>query len=222
MKNLYKGYFILIVLSAIITLSISSCSKDKEKPDSTEETTKQEKTNGDEKISDEFKIEYEVSGPVSGKMAIYRKGEKFRSDLNTDMMGQSMNTTTFSDGKYVYMSIDAMGMKKAVKILLDKYEKEMNTEKQDVDMMGVVEHLSEYEKIGTETVLGKECDKYKVNEGVTFSIYDNMYILKIENPGMKITAVNLDTDASLSDDLFDTPEGVEFKEVESLAKGMGK
>ena len=39
---------------------------------------------------------------------------------------------------------------------------------------------------------------------------------------MKITAVNLDTDASLSDDLFETPEGVEFKEVESLAKGMGK
>lgn len=222
MKNLYKGYFILIVLSAIISLSISSCSKDEEKPDSTEETTKQDKTNGEEKISDEFKIEYEVSGPVSGKMAIYRKGEKFRSDLNTDMMGQSMNTTTFSDGKYVYVSFDAMGMKKAVKILLDKYEKEMNTEKQDVDMMSVVEHLADYEKVGTETVLGKECDKYKVNEGVTFSIYDNMYILKIENPGMKITAVNLDTDASLSDDLFDTPEGVEFKEVESLAKGMGK
>ena len=105
------------------------------------------------------------------------------------------------------MTIDAMGMKKAVKILLDKYEKEMNTEKQDVDMMSVVEHLADYEKVGTETVLGKECDKYKVNEGVTFSIYDNMYILKIENPGMKITAVNLDTDASLSDDLFETPEG---------------
>lgn len=222
MRNLYKGYFILIILSVIISLSISSCSKDKDKPESTEETTKQEKTSDVEKVSDEFKIEYEVSGPVSGKMAIYRKGEKFRSDLNTDMMGQSMNTTTFSDGEYVYVSIDAMGIKKAIKISLDKYEKEMNMEKQDVDMMNIMEHLDEYEKIGTEKVLGKECDKYKINEGVTFSIFDNMYILKIENPGMKITAVNLETDASLSDDLFETPEGVEFKEVESLVKGMGK
>lgn len=221
MKNLYKGYFVLIVLSAIITLSIFSCSKDKEKLDSTEETTEKEKSDV-EKISDEFKIEYEVSGPVSGKMAIFRKGEKFRSDLNTDLMGQSMNTTTFSDGRYVYMHIDAMGIKKAIKILLEKYEKEMNTEKQDVDLMSFMEHLDEYEKIGTETVLGKECDKYKVNEGVTFSVYDNMYILKIENPGMKMTAVNLDTDASLSDNLFDTPEGVEFTEVETLVKGMGK
>ncbi len=209
-------------MSAIISLSINSCNKNDEKPESTDESTKQDKSGDDENISDEFKIEYEVSGPVTGKMAIYRKGEKFRSDLNTDMMGQSMNTTTFSDGKYVYLSFDAMGIKKAVKILLDKYEKEMNTEKQDVDMMSVMEHLADYEKVGEEIVLGKECDKYKVNEGVTFSVYDNMYILKIENPGMKMTAVNLDTDASLSDDLFETPEGIEFKEVESLAKGMGK
>ena len=209
-------------MSAIISLSINSCNKNDEKPESTDESTKQDKPGDDENISDEFKIEYEVSGPVTGKMVIYRKGEKFRSDLNTDMMGQSMNTTTFSDGKYVYLSFDAMGIKKAVKILLDKYEKEMNTEKQDVDMMSVMEHLADYEKVGEEIVLGKECDKYKVNEGVTFSVYDNMYILKIENPGMKMTAVNLDTDASLSDDLFETPEGIEFKEVESLAKGMGK
>lgn len=228
MTNFLKGYLFLIILSALVSLNLGSCSKDKEKPESTGETTEEKisdekETSGeDEKISEEFKIEMELSGPISGTMDIYRKGDKYRSELMTKVMDQSMNTTTFSDGEYVYVSFDAMGMKKAVKIDVDKYKKEMNTEKKEVDAMNVAEHLSLYEKVGTETILGKECDIYKVSEGVTFSIYDNKYILKMGNPGMKMTAVNLETDASLPDDLFEPPEGVEFIEVESLVKGLGK
>ena len=228
MTNFLKGYLILIILSALVSINLSSCSKDKEKPESTSETTEEEKsddkeTNGDdEKISEEFKIEMDLSGPVSGTMDIYRKGDKYRSDLKTKVMDQSMNTTTFSDGEYVYVILDAMGMKKAVKINKDKYDKEMNIDKKEVDVMNVAEQLSLYEKIGTETIIGKECDIYKVSEGVTFSIYDDKYILKMGKPEMNMTAVNLDIDASLSDDLFEPTEGVEFKEVESLVKGLGK
>ena len=38
-------------------------------------------------------------------MEIYRKGDKYRSDLKTNVMNQSMNTSTFSDGNYVYYTI---------------------------------------------------------------------------------------------------------------------
>jgi len=228
MTNFLKSYLLLIILSALVSINLSSCSKDKEKPESTSETTEEEKsddkeTNGDdEKISKEFKIEMDLSGPVSGTMDIYRKGDKYRTDLKTKVMDQSMNTTTFSDGEYVYVILDAMGMKKAVKIDKDKYDKEMNIDKKEVDVMNVAEQLSLYEKIGTETIIGKECDIYKVSEGVTFSIYDDKYILKMGKPEMNMTAVNLDTDASLSDDLFEPTEDMEFKEVESLVKGLGK
>jgi hypothetical protein len=220
MKNFLGSYIIVLVFSTLIAVGLSSCSKEKEKPESKNETVEDEKSGSDEKISDAFKIEYEVSGPVTGTMEIYRKGDKYRSDLKTNVMNQSMNTSTFSDGKYVYVLLDAMGMKKAIKIPLEKYKKEMDMEKKEVDVMNIEEHLEKYEKTGSETILGMECDKYRINEGVNFSIYDNKYILKMGNPGMKMTAVNLNTDASISDDLFEPTEGVEFKEVESFSKGF--
>lgn len=225
MTNFIKGYFILIVISSLVCINLSSCSKIKDKPEGTDDTTEEEKSkeeesSKDKEVSEEFKIEMELSGPVSGTMDIYRKGDKFRSDLKTKVMDQTMNTSTFSDGEYVYVIIDAMGFKKAIKIDKEKYEKEMKKEKKDVDPMNVAEQLSLYEKIGTEKVLGKECDIYKVGEGVTFSIYNDKYILKMGKPEMNMTAVNLETDASLSDGLFEPPEGVNFEEVESLEKGM--
>ena len=50
MTNFLKSYLLLIILSALVSINLSSCSKDKGKPESTSETTEEEKSDDKETI----------------------------------------------------------------------------------------------------------------------------------------------------------------------------
>jgi hypothetical protein len=74
--------------------------------------------------------------------------------------------------------------------------------------------LKTYEKTGTEEILGKQCDIYKVNDKSTISVYKDLVPLKIVegNGRMTMTATKMEVDPKLSDDFFTPPSGIDYKE----------
>jgi hypothetical protein len=74
--------------------------------------------------------------------------------------------------------------------------------------------------IGTETILGKECEIYDTGEGNTMSVYDKKAVLRVKSKDMTMTATKLDSSPGLSSSDFDVPADVEFIDMEDMMKGM--
>lgn len=209
--------------------TITSCGDNKENTESsgnkssnnTESSESNDNTSsGDiDMSSGEFKITYQMDGKdMKGTMTLYKMDKKFKTDMKADAGGmEGMNSTAISDGEYVYSVVDMMGTKKGIKMKISEYEKDDDFG----NMADVEEELAKYKKVGTETILGKECEIYETNEeGNTISVYNKKAVLKMKSPEMTIVATDFDTSPGLSDSDFKIPDDVEFVDMEEMLKGM--
>ena len=205
------------VLLLIIALFVFACGK----KDSTDTTTsnKEGKTTTENKetpSSDDgegVQISYKMTGPVEGTMTMYREGKNFRTDMKQSVMGQSMENTMYSDGDYMYMLINMMGQKQAMKMKMDQSAAGKPNSPNDIDYYNLEKNLDKYEKVGSEKVLGKDCDIYKISEGTTISVHDKQYAMKITSGEMVIEATEF-KETDVPDDVLKIPTNVEFKEMD--------
>lgn len=224
LKSSLKSSFIVILFMSLVTLT--SCGK----KDSTESAgdNKESSENKSNESSDdggdidmssgEFVIEYEMEGPeVKGTMTLYRKGEDFKTVMNGDFGGMSGGSSmALYEGGYVYTVMDMGGKKTGIKLKVDDYKKD----KDNFDMKDIEKQLDKYKMIGTETILGKECEIYDTGEGTTMSIYDKKAVLRVKSKDMTMTATKMDTSPDLSASEFDVPTDVEFMDMDEMMKGM--
>lgn len=219
-----------MLLMVVSLFTLTSCGDNKENTESSGEKNNIENNESSESndntssgdidmSSGEFKITYQMDGKdMKGTMTLYKMGDKFKTDMKADageMKG--MNSMAISDGEYVYSVVDMMGTKKGLKMKISDYEKDDDFG----SMADVEEELSKYKVIGTETILGKECEIYETDEkGNTISVYNKKAVLKMKSPEMTVVATDFDTSPGLSDSDFKIPDDVEFVDMEEMLKGM--
>ena len=221
MKAFNKISIVLIVFS--LTCLYSCGKKDSPTTDSkttdskTSTDTKNESSGSTESgsISD-FTIKYELSGKVKGDMTTYKKGKRIQQNLVMDIQGAKMTTKNYFDDKYVYMVMDVMGKKMGTKLDIAKYREEGAKEGKDIDFNNMMDYLKDKKKVGTEIILGRECDIYETGKDVKISVWKGGVPLKITTPSMTMTATELEMKADVSEADMDPPKDVEYTDMSGV------
>lgn len=163
-------------------------------------------------ISNDFIINYDISGKVSGNMSMYRGGDKIKQVMNMEVMGVNTSSNIYIMNDIVYTVTDVGGAKFGNKINLDEYNKKNRSTGETItDFKDFEKFLADKKIIGTEEILGKKCDIYETAKGVDVSIYDKKYILKIKSPEFTAVATEMDPSPTFASNEFEIPRDVEFK-----------
>jgi len=161
-------------------------------------------------------IKYDLSGKESGTLDMTLKGKSVKMQISSTMEGQTMTLNMFIKESMLYYIIDAGGIKMAMKSDISKD----TTFKQFDELVNVKEKLKEMEKTGSEEVLGYKCDIYKNKNDEKFSIYKEKYPLKVVSKEGTMTATAFDPDVKVTDDTFEPPKDVEYKDMKDMQDMM--
>jgi len=169
------------------------------------------------------KVQYESTGSMSGTETMYFDNygmlEVKETKATLEMMGikQVTDTKVIMDGKWIYTLDNNSG--EANKMENPLYS--MFPEGGDLEKIGEEMMLNMGgKKIGTETLLGKECDIWEIKK-----LMSKVWVWKsipikseVNMMGMNITqiATSVEVDISVSPDKFKIPEGVEFKDIGNI------
>jgi hypothetical protein len=206
-----KLYFIALILSVVIL--INGCGKKKESADSKEVKTEQKK---DISYSEgaTYHIKYESKSPdEKGFMDFYFKDKNAKIEVNMAVGEKKNNASMYYADKIVYMITEMEGKKMGMKMnVADNKEAE-------IDVVNIKDKLKDYEKTGTDEVLGYKCDVYKTKDGSLISIYKEAFGLKIVDKNKKeVVATAFEQDVKLADDFFTPPKDVEYMDLDNLKK----
>lgn len=217
MKNILKLLFLIAVF-----ISFQACSKNQNttgsKTDSagnnTSSTTNSSNGSSSGSPSDMmakgFEIDYKITGMMNGSGVIAVKNKKSRTEMTYDMQGQKVGMKAFNDAEWIYTMMDMGDMKQNTKMKIkDKAKKDPS----ELDYANLKKELEKFKKVGTETIIGKECVIYEVAPGATISVYNDMVPLKVKTEGMTMEATAVDFDSGISDSEMTPPADVTFKEV---------
>src|SRR5205085_8732691 len=92
-----------------------------------------------------------------------------------------------------------------------------------IDITNFKDKLKEMDKIGSEEILGRQCDIYKSKDGkITISVYKETIPLKFSagDGKMVMVASKLETDVKVTDDMFVPPSNIEYKDETNTMKDM--
>ncbi|HRE40563.1 MAG TPA: hypothetical protein PLG90_04455 [Ignavibacteria bacterium] len=221
MKKLIKFLFLFVLF-----VSLQSCSKENQQTgNNTSSDGKTETGNNTENkgssgnssgdlenlASNGFEITYQISGMMEGTSTTTVKNKRFKSAMKYGMAGQNIDIKSYSDGDWIYTIMDMGVMKKNTKMKISEDMK--SKDPTNIDYGTLKEQLAKYKKVGTETIIGKECDIYEMSPGATMSVYNNMIPLKIKSEGMTLEATSLNLDANISESDLDPPGGITYEEV---------
>jgi len=222
--TLFSAFSILLLFSFI---SIAGCGK-KDDNTSSGDKDKNESSSDDKKGSDEisegspFHVVFDISGTMTGTVDAYYHNKKSKSTSSMSIGGQKMTATAFFDGgEYVYIISDVAGIKTGMKYKRDEYQKQKK--EGEFDALTFKDQLKNMDKIGTEVILGKECDIYRSKDGkYQISIYNEMAPLKFSSGEGKMVMVakEFDTNAKFSDDIFTPPADVNYMDATEMMDGM--
>ncbi|MBI5403666.1 MAG: DUF4412 domain-containing protein [Ignavibacteriae bacterium] len=210
-----KIYFLAIFISLFIVLN--GCGKkegavDEKKDGKTEQKTDKKEISFSENSS--YHIKYDAkSEKLKGTMDFYFKNKNAKVEVNFEEAGKKVTSSMFFENKVLYMITSLEGKKMGMKMDVSE-SKDASTE-----MINVKDKLKEYEKEGTDEVLGYKCDVYKTKEGTKLSIYKEAFALKIvDKKGDVFVATALEQDIKIADDFFAPPKDVEYMDFSNLDK----
>ena len=175
------------------------------------------------------KVVYKLSGMMTGTETMYfddygRKEVRF-NESTIDMMGmkQKTNTQTITDGKYIYsINKQTNVAQKMENPIYSMFSKEDDLQKIGEDIMKKLGGR----KIGSETVKGKDCDIWEVQKlGGKIWVWKSLAVkseVNVMGMNMNQIAESIETNISVSPDLFKIPEGVTIQDMGSMNNMMGK
>jgi len=168
------------------------------------------------------KVVYNMTGMQTGTETLYfddygRKEVHF-NESTIKMMGieQKSNTQTILEGKFIYtINKDNNTAQKMENPLYEMFSDEDDVKKIGEDIMKKMGG----KKVGTETLNGKECEVWEVPKmGGKIWVWNSISIkTEVNMMGMTITqeAKSIETDITVSSDLFKIPEGIEIKTIDN-------
>jgi hypothetical protein len=206
-----KLYFLVLILSAVIL--INGCGKKKDSVDSKEQKTEQKKEISYSEGTS-YHIKYESKSPEEkGFMDFYFKGKSAKIVVNMTEGEKKNNASMYYADKVVYMITEMEGKKMGMKMDVS------DNKDAEIDVVNIKDKLKDYEKVGSDEVLGYKCDVYKTKDGSTISIYKDAFGLKIIDKNKKeVVATIFEQDVKLADDFFTPPKDVEYMDLDNLKK----
>jgi len=208
-----KLYFLTIILSLFIILN--GCGKKEgatndKKDGKTEQKTDKKDITFSENSS--YHIKYDAkSEKMKGTMEFYFKDKNAKIEVNFKEGEKNISSSMFFENKVLYMITSLEGKKMGMKMDVSE-SKDPSTE-----IINIKDKLKEYEKVGTDEVLGYKCDVYKTKEGTKMSIYKEAFALRIVEPkGDEFVATALEQDVKVADDFFTPPKDVEYMDFSKL------
>lgn len=218
-----KLSFTAVLVLMISCLMITSCGKENnDKTENDKNKSESQSTAEVQKLknADKFTVHYDVKGMMNGKMDIMRDGNKLKQVINTNVMGLNTINTIYILDNVAYSVTDAAGQKFATKSDIKEYNLKKNSGETIVDFKEFEDFLSKKTVTGKENVLGYECDVYDVGGGLSMSVYDKKYVLKINNPQFMATATGIDVQPNFAANEFTLPPDIDFNNPGK--KGMDK
>lgn len=210
-----KIFFLAFIISVAVLLN--GCGKKDDTGDKKNEKTEQ-KTEQKKDISfsenSSYHLKYEAkSEKLKGTMDFYFKDKNAKIDVNFNEGDKKIGSSMFFENKILYMITEVEGKKIGMKMDVSE-SKEANTE-----IVNVKDKLKDYEKIGTDEVIGYKCDVYKTKEGTKLSVYKDAFALRIvDKKGDEFVATLLEQDIKIADDFFTPPKDIEYMDFSNLDK----
>ncbi len=216
-RTIHLSLFLLLVISFSF---LEACSK---KNDSTSGDNKT--SPNDENVSPDkpFHVVFDISGVTKGSIDAYYSGNKSKSTSSMDIAGQKMNATAYFDGdsKMMYMVNDIGGIRTGIKMDAKAYSEQSSKGQPDVNNFR--DQIKNMDKIGTEEILGRKCDIYRSKDtSYSVSIYKELIPLKFSSGSGKtvMVATKLETDISVTNDMFKPPQDVKYQDATEMMKEM--
>ncbi|MBK8981548.1 MAG: hypothetical protein IPM38_04305 [Ignavibacteria bacterium] len=227
--DLFKLKIILLMLT-LFAITFYSCGKDESK--SGNETGEKDKvadekkentegtSSGDMDLSDDFMISFKLEGAMNGDMTMYRSGKKLKQIINTEIMGTPSKNQVYIIDNFVFTVTEIKGKRMGVKTNIQDYNKKKQTAETITDPEEFESYLADKKIVGSENILGKNCDIYDTGNDTQLSIFDKMYVLRIKSPQFMATATEFETNPDFSSNEFEIPSDVNFRSINSDMKGM--
>ncbi len=212
MKKIF--FLVFVVLVAIL---LNGCGKKEDAGDKKDGKTEQ-KTEQKKDISfsenSSYHLKYEAkSEKLKGTMDFYFKDKNAKIVVNFNEGDKKIGSSMFFENKILYMITEVEGKKIGMKMDVSE-SKEANTE-----IVNVKDKLKDYEKIGTDEVIGYKCNVYKTKEGTKLSVYKDAFALRIvDKKGDEFVATLLEQDINIADDFFTPPKDMEYMDFSNLDK----
>ncbi len=209
------NFFILLLISLFL---IQGCGK----KDGTSTGDNKTGNDKDESFSPDkpFHVVFSMSGTTNGTVDAYYSGKKCRTQSSIDAAGQKMSAGGyFNEGDTVYMVSEFAGTKTGLKFS----KMEFAQKKDQMDITSFKDKIKNMDKIGSEEILGRNCDIYRAKDSsYSFSLYKETIPLKFSSGKGKIVmvATKLETDAKIPDDMFVPPADVKYTDETGMMKDM--
>lgn len=193
-----------------------------EKTDQTPESSGNKVTSESNFSGEDFHIKYKTEGIIDGTMDIIKSGNKFKQKMDVDVKGIKSKTDVFVLENEVYTVTDLAGMKTGFKTDLAEYNKKKQIGENFSDFRDLKNYLKDKKKTGEEEIIGYKCDVIETDQGISLSVYDNKYVLKIKGPQFTATATALEKNPKVSSDEFEIPKDVDFSKKDPGAMSKEK
>ena len=181
-----------------------------EKKQTAGETSEDASTSGNKMSAEDFHIKYKTEGIINGTMDIIKSGDKFKQKMNVDVKGIKSVTDVFVLENEVYTVTDIAGMKTGFKTDLSEYNQRKQKSENFTDFRDLKSYLKDKKKTGEEEILGYKCDVIETDKGISLSVYEDKYVLKISGPQFTATATALEKNPTVSAAEFEVPKDVDF------------
>ena len=166
-------------------------------------------------------IEYELTGNTTGKQTLYIDNWGWNRSETTNSVTKMLGQKTETHQRNVTIQYDSYqwvpGEKTGTKLHNQWLEDLMNDPTFDMEEFGekTLEALN-FEKTGTETILGKVCEVWKSNLGSTSWVWNDIAVkteVKLLGTKQVITATKIEIEASVPGSEFDIPSDIKFTET---------
>ncbi|MDZ4712758.1 MAG: hypothetical protein SGI89_10590 [bacterium] len=219
-----KINILTVILFAASLIAFHSCGKDKseiqnnkttteQSPPNTSDSTISNSTNNNIAGNENFIISYTVAGKMNGVMQILRSGNKFRQNISSEIMGMKNDNQIFILDNNVYSVTEIGGKTLGVKTSLNDFNKLKKTGETIIDFKEFEKFLNTKKITGSENIIGYNCDIYDFGDGVSLSVNNKKFVLKIKSPEFIATANNINLNPSFASNEFELPKDVTFKSV---------
>lgn len=221
-KIKYVNRLILInsLVMLLIVMIVFGCAK---KEDSTSSDKKTETMTGDIEISPDnpFEVDFDIKGNINGTVNAIYWGKKARVNNVMILGGENTKTTSYTDGSTVYVVTEFGGKKMGMKMDAKTYSKNNDKKDGEFDLTTFREKLKEYDKVGKEIILDKECDIYKSKDGdYKISVYKETIPLKFDMGEVVMVATKMNPNVKVTDEMFIPPKDVEYIEMDDMMKDV--
>lgn len=208
-----KLYFLALILSVAILLN--GCGKKEGAGDKKDEKTEQKTEKKDISFSEKsnYHIKYDIKGKKeSGTMDLYFKDKNAKIEVKITEGEKKSNVAMYYENKVAYVITEIGDKKMGMKMAIDSKDKD-----DFMELFEIKDKLKEYEKTGTDEVLGYKCDVYKTKDGTLLSMYKDVFTLKmVGKDNEEFVATALEQDVKIGDDFFTPPKDVEYMDFSKL------